>query len=154
MTTTNPNPNDFLFQSGARSAFGQDAEIGATVKGRIVSAEVRQQTDPDGNPKTWADGSPRNQLVVVLQTDQGDGDTDDGQRALYAKDGRYEVASGKGTALLTAIREAVKKAGAKGLDVGAVLTVQFSGLGKKTSAAYSAPKLYVAKYEAPVEDLI
>lgn len=155
MSTT--NPNDFLFEAGAKSAFGDSAEIGDTVKGRIVSAEVRQQTDPDGNLKFWSDGKPRQQLVVVVQTDQGDGDADDGQRTLYAKGGKYETASGTGTAMLDAIREAVKKAGAKGLDVGAVLTVKFSGLGKKTQAAFNPPKLYLAKYEpgaVAVDDLI
>lgn len=155
MSTT--NPNDFLFEAGAKSAFGETAEIGDIVKGRIVSAEVRQQTDGEGNPRFWSDGKPRQQLVIVIQTDQGDGDADDGQRALYAKDGKFEVASGKGQAMLTAIREAVKKVGGKGLDVGATLTVQFSGLGKKTSPGFSPPKLYLAKYEPagiPVDDLI
>lgn len=158
MSNTTTDPNDFLFQSGAKSAFGDDAPVGTTVKGRIISAEVRQQSDPKtGELKTWADGSPKNQLVITLQTDQHDDDNDDGTRAIYGKGGRYEVASGKGQSMLDAIREAVKKSGAKGLDVGAVLTVQHSGLGKKTNPAFNPPKLYLAKYEPAttvVEDLI
>ena len=154
--TTTESANDFLFAGGSRSA--KFEAIGDLVKGRILSAEPRQQTTPEGALKTWSDGKPMMQLVITLQTDLHDEDDDDGQRAVYAKGGKYKVASGKGTSMLEAIREAVKRAGAKGIDIGATLTVQHSGLGDKTAPAYSAPKLYVAKYEpgaAPVDiDLI
>lgn len=148
------DPNDFLFAGGAKSAKFDD--VGDKVTGVILTAEVAQQTDPEtGTPKTWNDGRPVMQLVITLQTDERDGDDDDGQRRLYAKGGNYEVASGKGTALLPAVREAVKKAGAKGIEPGARLTVQHSGLGTKKKAAFNAPKLYVAKYEpgaaAPID---
>lgn len=123
------------------------------MRGRIESADVRQQTDPEGNLKTWNDGSPVMQLVVTLATDLNDDANDDGRRAIYAKGGNYEAASGEGTSMLVAIREAVKKAGGSKLEPGATLTVRHTGLGKKTSAAYSAPKLYRAKYEPAAVDL-
>ena len=140
------DPNDFLFASGARSAKFEN--VGDTLKGVIVSAEVAQQTDPDnGTPKKWDDGRPVMQLIVTVQTDLREEDGDDGQRRIYAKGGNYEVASGKGSAMLVAIREAIKKAGASKIAEGATLTVQHSGLGVKKKAAFNAPKLYVAKYE-------
>lgn len=139
------DPNDFLFAGGSKSAKFED--VGDTIKGTVVTAEVAQQTDPDGNLKTWNDGSPVMQLIVTLQTDLKDDDDDDGTRRLYAKGGNFTAASGKGSSMLVAIREAVKKAGAKSLDAGGVLTVQHSGLGTKAKASFNAPKLYVAKYE-------
>ena len=143
------DPNDFLFASGAKSA--KFEVVGDAVRGTIVSAEVAQQTDPNtGEAKTWKDGSPVMQMIITLQTDERDGDDDDGQRRLYAKGGNPEVASGKGTSMLSAVREAIKKAGASKIETGARLTVQHSGLGKKSSPAFNPPKLYSAKYEPGV----
>lgn len=141
------DPNDFLFASGARSA--KFEEVGDAIKGVVTSAEVKQATDLEGNPKTWDNGDPVMQLVVTLQTDERDGDDDDGTRRLYAKGGNYEAASGTGTSMLNALRDAIKKAGATKLENGGQLTVKHTGLGKKKKAAHNAPKLYTAKYEAP-----
>ena len=47
------------------------------------------------------------------------------------------------------IEEAVKKAGAKGLEVGGTLAVKYVKDGEKKNKAFNAPKLYAAKYEAP-----
>jgi hypothetical protein len=143
--STTTDPNDFLFAGGSKSAKFEN--VGDAIKGVIVSAEVKQATDLEGNPKTWSDGSPVNQLVVTLQTDLRDDDDDDGQRRLYAKGGNYQADSGKGDSMLNAIREAVKKAGAKKLEDGGTLTVQHSGLGKRSKPAHNPPKLYSAKYE-------
>ena len=141
--------SDFLFSGGSRAA--KFDNIGDTVEGRITDATVSQQTDMETNqPLTWADGSPRMQLVVTLQTDSHvDGD-DDGTRRVFAKGGKYEVAEGSGTSLKDAIADAVKKAGARSLDAGGTLKVGFTGLGKKTNRGFSAPKLYRATYTAPV----
>ena len=141
------DPNDFLFAGGAKSAKFED--VGDAIKGVITSAEVKQATDLEGNPKTWSDGTPVNQLVITLLTDERDGDDDDGTRRLYAKGGNYEAATGKGSSMLTAVREAIKAAGSKKLEEGGRLTVQHSGLGKKSKPAHNAPKLYSAKYEPP-----
>jgi hypothetical protein len=142
------DPNDFLFASGVKAA--KFESIGDTITGKIISAEVAQQTDPEsGAPKTWDDGRPVMQLVITLQTDAREDDDDDGQRRIYAKGGNYEVASGKGTALLPAIREAIKKVGGKEIATGATLTVQHSGLGVQRRKAFNPPKLYVVKYVPP-----
>ena len=139
---------DFLFGGGGKAA--RFDEIGDKVTGVITDAKTSQQTSMEDNtPLTWPDGSPRMQLVITLQTDERIDDNDDGQRRLYAKGGRYEVASGTGTSMKDAIADAVKKAGGRSLDEGAHLTVAHTGIGKKTNRGYSAPKLFRAVYEAP-----
>lgn len=139
--------SDFLFGGGVRAA--KFEAIGDYVEGIVVDAKMSQQTSMEGNePLFWPDGRPRMQLVVTVQTDER-GDEDDGQRRIFAKGGRYEVATGRGTSLKDAIADAVKKAGAKSLEEGARLRVGYTGEGKKTNRGYSAPKLFLASYEAP-----
>jgi hypothetical protein len=134
--------NDLLASDAAAFKF---ENIGDTCKGKVVRAERRQQTDLDtGAPKTFPSGDPMTQLVVTLELDDGT------QTAIYAKGGKYDVAEGKGLAMLPAIQEAVK---GQDFRAGGVLAVQFSGLGKKTKAAYSAPKLYTVQYKAPAISL-
>lgn len=133
--------NDLLATDAAAFKFER---IGDTVKGKVVRAERRQQTDLDtGAPKTFPSGDPMMQLVVTIDQDNGDGET-----AIYAKGGKYDVAEGKGKAMLDAIRDAVQ---GQDFKPGGQIAVQFSGLGKKTKAAYSAPKLYTVQYKAPAE---
>jgi hypothetical protein len=130
--------NDLLASDAAAFKF---ETIGDTCKGKVVRAEKRQQTDLDtGQPKTFPSGDPMTQLVITLELDDGT------QTAIYAKGGKYDVAEGKGLAMLPAIQEAVK---GQDFRAGGSLAVQFSGLGKKTKAAYSAPKLYTVQYKAP-----
>jgi hypothetical protein len=140
--------SDFLFAGGSRAA--KFETIGDSVEGTIVDAVVTQQTDMETNqPLTWPDGSPRNQLVITLQTDQKADADDDGQRRIFAKGGKYEAEQGTGTSLKDAIADAVKKSGARSLDAGGKLKVGFTGFGKKTNRGFSAPKLYRATYEVP-----
>ena len=139
---------DFLFGGTGKAA--KLEEMGDAISGVITDAVVQQQTSMDDNaPLFWPDGSPRKQLVITLQTDLHDGDDDDGMRRLYAKGGKFEVASGSGTSMKEAIADAVKRASARKLDEGGKLTVALTGIGKKTNRGYNAPKLYKAKYEAP-----
>ena len=143
------NPNDFLFSGGSKAAKFEN--IGDTVEGKITDVVVSQQTDMETNaPLTWADGSPRKQLVVTLMTDERSDGEDDGTRRIFAKGGSYEAAEGSGTSMKDAIADAVKKAGAKSLDTGGTLKVGFTGMGKKTNRGFNAPKLYRATYSAPV----
>jgi hypothetical protein len=140
--------NDFLFGGGGRAA--KFDNIGDTVTGPITDAKMTQQTAMETNePLTWADGRPRMQLVVSMATDQRADDNDDGIRTVYAKGGNYEAASGTGTSMKDAIADALKRASASSLDVGGVLTVAYTGEGKKTNRGYAAPKLFKAKYEPP-----
>lgn len=132
--------NDLLMGGGLAAA--KFPEIGTTITGRIVrKPEARQQTDIEsGEPLTFANGDPRMQIVVNLATADRDPakPDDDGERALYIKGN-----------MLNAIREAVRRTGAKGLEVGGTLTVTYTGDGEKKNRAFNAPKLYSATYVAP-----
>lgn len=151
----NQDINDFLQGGGGKAA--KFEELGDSVTGTITDARVTQQTSlEDNTPLTWSDGSPRMQLVISLQTDLHDDSDDDGIRKVYAKGGKFEVASGSGSSMKEAIADAVKRAsdgGKASLAEGGKLTVAFTGLGKKTNRAYSAPKLYKAKYEPPTRSV-
>lgn len=129
--------NDYLMGGGVTSA--KFEKPGAKVSGTIArKPELQQQRDFDkGTPLTWDDGSPRQQIKVVLATDAHDDEEDNGERALYLKGG-----------LLKAVQAAVKAAKEKGLEVGGKLAVKYTKDGEK-KGKLNAPKLYVAKYEAP-----
>ena len=135
MTMT--DANDFLMGGGVTSA--KFPTIGTTVTGTICRPpEVQQQTDvTTGKPKFWDDGKPRQQLQVQLQTAERDPevDHDDGIRAVYIK-GQMQKA----------VREAVRRSGAKGLEVGGTLTVTYTGDGEAAQRGMNAPKQYSASY--------
>ena len=129
-------------QGGASAA--KFEQIGDKHIGVIVSIDPdRAQTDPKtGVIKTFADGTPRKQLVITIQPETGDA------VSLWAKGGNFTVASGSGESMQNAIGTAVRAAGANSLDVGAKLGVAHTGLG--TAAAGMNPaKLYTAQYEPP-----
>lgn len=132
--------NDFLMGAGGRSASFKD--IKAMVWGEVIHSEVRQQTDFDsGEPMFWSDGKPRLQLVISLQTEEREDEEDDGVRKVYAKGN-----------MLKAIRTAISKAGARGIENGGKLVVQYVGDGPKPARGFP-PKIYGAKYEAPVHSI-
>lgn len=138
--------NNFLFEGGAK-AFQWGETPGTICRGTIESAELRQQTSLDDNkPLTWDDGRPRMMLVITLQTADRDDEDDTGVRAIYAKGGRFEVASGEGQSIRDAIADAVKAAGARSIDPGDELAVGFTGRGK-AKRGYTAPKLYAANFK-------
>jgi hypothetical protein len=138
----NDDVNEYLFQSGAR-AF-QFENVGDICHGTVVSAQVRQQTSLEGEALVWADGTPRKQLVIVVQTDEVT-DDDDGQRSLFAKGGNYEIMTGDGTSMRDAIADAMKLQKASKLETGDELWVGYTGIGKARKG-YSPPKLYSAKF--------
>jgi hypothetical protein len=80
------------------------------------------------------------QIVVQLQTDERDpaNDADDGVRGLYIK-----------ANMLSAVRTAVRAAGATGLDVGGRLSVTYTGDGQPKRRGGKAPKEYTAAYAPP-----
>jgi hypothetical protein len=115
---------------------------GATVKGRIVSINERQQFKIGGTePATWEDGNPKMQYVITLATDvrSHEIEDDDGHRRIFAP---------KPSAILRAILDAREAAG-RGvrLEAGGVLAVRFTGLGEPKKKGFSPPKQYKAKYE-------
>lgn len=134
------NADDFLMGGGVTSA---KFEVpGTTVGGPILrQPEVQQQRDySTGEAKFWDDGKPMQQLAVQVQTDQRDPEQpdDDGVRAFYIKGN-----------MLKAVREAVRKAGAKGLETGGHLAITYTGDGEAKKRGFNPPKLYSATYTPP-----
>jgi len=132
--------NRQLMGSGKPSISWANAEVGTTVKGTILDADVTQQTDfKSREPKTWPDGQPMMQVVITLQTELRDPSVidDDGQRRLFVD----------GKRITEAVRDACRAANVKGLDVGGTLAVKFTGLGEAPGPGLSAPKLFRAEYK-------
>lgn len=136
--------NEFLMGGGIPSAHSVfvDAPFGTSVTGTIATLpEVVQQTDLDtGELKFWNDGKPMMQMAVTLQTDLRNPEMveDTGLRKLFVK-----------AKLLEAVRTAVRASGAKGLDVGGVLTVTYIADGERKKAGKNPPKFYTATYAPP-----
>src|SRR5262245_11933008 len=130
--------NKFLQQTGALS-FPFES-VGDSVYGVIVDMDVRQQTDMDtGDPLTFKDGTPRNLIVITLQTELQDSENDDGKRAIWCKGGNFTAVSGHGTSGATAIRDALKAANVSDIEVGGKLKFAFTGLAKASVRGYNAP---------------
>jgi hypothetical protein len=57
---------------------------------------------------------------------------------------------GKGSSSLTAVKDAVRRSGAAdGIQVGGILTLEYSGQGQSANKGFNPPKLYQAAYRAP-----
>lgn len=133
----------FLSSSGAPAA--KFPSIGTVVKGTIVTADMAQQTDMKTQaPKTWPDGKPMMQIIVTLSTEERDSsiDDDDGTRRVFIKGG-----------MLNALREALKVAGVKGLEVGGTLAIKYTEDGQRTQPGFNPPKKYTAQYKAPALEI-
>ena len=137
------NPDEFLLSAGIRSASFQ--AIGDAVVGFIIrQPDVQQQRDFNtGQPKFWSDGNPMMQLRVVLMTEQRDPEDpeDSGERAVYIRGNMQK-----------AVAQAVRQAGAKGLEAGGKLLIKYSGDGEATQRGFNPPKLYQARYRPPVTE--
>ncbi|MFB7219374.1 hypothetical protein [Streptomyces sp. NPDC056227] len=145
MTTQQaPNANDFLMGGGGAPSASfptPGTKIGGTI---TEQPTVQQQRDLDGKPKFWDDGNPQMQLVVTIQTEQRDPsiEDDDGRRRLFVK-GQMK----------NAVADAVRAAGAPGLQVGGTLDVAYThdGVPKR---GFNAPKQYAARYTPVAANLL
>jgi hypothetical protein len=125
------------FMGGGAKSFPFD-NVGDTVTGRITDVQKRQQTDlTTGEPKTWANGEPRWMYSITLQTDLREDEWDDGVRAVNVKWQSQK-----------AVQDAVRKAGAKKLEIGGKLSLKYTGNGPKGNYP-QPPKLWAAQYQAP-----
>ena len=107
---------------------------GDTHEGTITAAEVRQQTKfGTGEPEYWDNGNPKLELVITLNH-QGD------LGRIYAK-GQMQAA----------IRDAVTKAGADGIDVSgtATLTIKYLRDEPSKTKGFHPQKIFAAKYTPP-----
>ncbi|QLE71095.1 hypothetical protein FGW37_05290 [Streptomyces rectiverticillatus] len=133
--------DDFLMGgSGVQAA--RFERIGSAVTGYISGKpKVQQMTDfTTSEPLTWPNGEPKLQMIVTMATDQVDPavEGDDGMRRIYVK-GQMKKA----------VADAVRQAGARGLEEGGLLTVTYVRDGRKTNPKFKAPKEYSATYQRP-----
>lgn len=132
-----PSADTFLMGGSVTSA--KFPVIGTTVGGRITERPtVEQQKDfTTGEAKFWDDGKPQMQLVVTLATNEIDpaNPDDDGTRRVYVK-GQMK----------NAVAQAVRTAGARGLEVGGILSVTYSADGVAKNSRFNAPKNFTAHY--------
>lgn len=135
-----PSADDFLMGGGGAPS-AKFPTPGTIVGGRITEKPtVEQQRDiKTGEKKFWNDGNLMMQLVVTVQTDERDPqvEEDDGRRRLFVKG-----------QLKNAIADAVRTAGARGLEVGGTLTVTYTHDGLATQRGFNPPKQYAATYVA------
>lgn len=129
--------DDFLLGGGIASA--KFPTIGTRVTGRVTEKpQVQQQRDINsGELKYWSDGQPMRQLAVTLATDERDPKItdDDGTRRIYVK-----------AQMKNAVADAVRRAGASGLEVGGILTVTYVRDGEASKRGFNPPKEYTAEY--------
>lgn len=113
-------------------------EIGQSVTGVVTEARVTNQTDIDGDVRTFDNGEIRTQLEVIVQTAEAVDDDDDGQRKIYVK-----------SFMVKPFRNEMKRCKVKGVRPGGNLTVTYVADGEVTRKGYSAPKLFTVAYEPP-----
>jgi hypothetical protein len=145
----NNEGNDFLFSGGAK-AFPFE-NIGDKVAGEIKEMKKQQQTDMQtGEPSFWANGDPKMMLRITLQTDLQESEEDEGMRSIYLRGGNFTAIKGSGTSSLLAVKDAVRRSGSsEGIQIGGILTMEYTGMGQAANKGFTPPKLYTASYRAP-----
>ncbi|WP_157551051.1 hypothetical protein, partial [Nocardioides jensenii] len=137
---------------GSSFSFGpQGSQPGAHVSGIVVDMKEVQETNYDTKePETWANGDPKMQIRITLQTELSDGEHDDGQRNIYLNGYRKAHPKTGTSGTLWAVMEAVRAVtGNVQLQRGGKLTLQWvSGMGFTGD-----PRHYQAWYEAPAMNL-
>lgn len=113
---------------------------GTIAKGTVLSKDVRQARDMDNKIKTFDDGSPKLEVIIVLQTDERDSsiENDDGKRRLIA-----------GFEMQKAIGDAMRDADVRTLEKGGLLAVQHTHNEPPTKNGYSPTKKFRAQYQPP-----
>lgn len=134
---TAPDPNEVLFGNTVPSF--QFERYGDTCQGIITDIVAQKQTDKKtGEPKFWPSGDPMWMAVVTLQTQERDPSIaeDDGKRRVFIR----------GRSLTDATRDAVKDAGKKKLEKGALMSVTYTSDGP-AERGNNPPKLYSVAYQ-------
>lgn len=131
MTT---NTLDDYLTGGAKAFFSKNSVPGESVTGKIVNDpndSIRQITDfVTGEKKSFDDGKPMMQAVLMLQTELREGPEDDGLRTVYIK-----LFTNQKRALTAA-----SQAAGRGPRKGDVFTAKYVGEGKAEKGY--PPKLY------------
>lgn len=120
MTQTNYDANDILMGGGGGGPAWKFDQPGDRDTGTILHPpQARQEREfvkdnPGGGAgKVFPSGDPIMGVLVDVQTSRRDDTDDDGQRTFYIEGKRLKMA----------VRDAVREAGASGLEVGGVLDV-------------------------------
>lgn len=134
--------NTLLMGGGVKSVKWSEHQIGHTVIGTITETPKVEQMKKYQSTELdyWPSGDPKMQIVLTVQTDQVDPSNaqDDGRRRLYIE-----------PRMMPPVREAVQRAGAKGLEIGGRIAVRWiSGSGQGEGNA----RQFAAEYAAPVVD--
>ncbi len=122
-----------FFGGGTFISFKEAMWRGVPRGGLVQGKVMRNQTTPGGTIKTWDDGSPRKELLVTLQTAERVDPDDDGQRNLPINGDKVR-----------AVREALKTAGVRDLEIGGWLYVAWTG--DKPTTKGNPQKLFTALY--------
>lgn len=125
-----------FFGSGAAAA--KFDQIGDKFAGVIVDEpQVVQQRNYDTDePEFWSDGQPKMQVVLTVREDG----TEE-ERRLFVKAG-----------LQKAFKDALRRAGQRAPQLGAHVTVTYSGDGEQKNRKFKPPKLYTVVYVPPADD--
>ncbi|MDG4798961.1 hypothetical protein [Micromonospora sp. WMMD980] len=138
---TSIDANSLLMGGGIKSVNWKDNPVGHTVIGTITETPKVEQMKKFNSDELdfWPSGDPKMQIIVTLQTDQRDpaNADDDGKRRLHIS-----------PRMMTCVREAILKVGAKGLEIGGRLAVQRVG----GTGAVGDPYTFAAEYGAPTVD--
>jgi len=124
----------------APAFFSKTSIVNDSITGIIRAVSKRQTRNPkDNSLQYWEDGSPMEQVVVIVESAELAKSGDDGARTIYIKwwgDSRKGIAT------------AVQEAGAVVPTRGDRLTVTYTGEGEQPkNPVLSKPKLYTYKYE-------
>lgn len=130
--------NDFLMRGGNPSV--KFPVLGSTVIGMVTKPiKVMDVKDPaTGEVKRWSNGDAKKQVVIELQTELRESEDDGGERTLWAKG-----------QMVPAIRDAVQRAGAKGIMPGSILQVTWTEEKPSAQRGLQAQKIYAAQYWPP-----
>lgn len=117
--------------------------IGSSVTGKLLDAEVVDQTTPQGDPVVdTKTGRVKKQIIYTLQTAERDAsiEDDDGKRRVFAK-----------WAIQAAISDALRDMGLEkvGLQANGTLTITHTSTKPATTRGFSDIKLFEAKYVPP-----
>jgi hypothetical protein len=129
--------------SGARGA--KFPKIGTIIGGVVVSAEVVQSRDEDGELEYWDDGKAKQKVRIIVQTelDEGPDDQgreDDGKRAIYVKWWGEQR---------KALIEALTKADADDVEAGGKFFAKYAADGERVKKAWSPTKEMRYRYKPP-----
>jgi hypothetical protein len=129
----NADTSGFFSGGGVSMSFADAGWRNIPRGGQIVAKRMGVQRDMDGKQKNWDDGTPRQQVIVTLQTNERTSADDDGKRDLYIKSG-----------LVAAVREAIRDAGVGDLEIGGWLYVAWTA--DKPTTKGNPQKLFKAQY--------